>query len=78
MACVFDKLGFFCIVALCGAMWHYVALCVTQKKKFLKNIFVFFLHCGTMWHYSCIKQKLKYIAFLTNLFFIVALCGTIF
>ena len=56
------KTSFLNFVALCGAMWRYVALFLGKCKnlKNLKNkFFEFFELCGIMWRY-------------------VALCGTIF
>jgi hypothetical protein len=56
-------------------MWHYVALFLYKAKIEIHCVFdkfVFFIValCGTMWHYFLIKQKLKYIVFLTFSFFL--------
>ena len=52
----------FSSVALCGAMWHYVALSEffieTKKSHVSQYLLDLCKFCGTMWHY-------------------VALCGTI-
>ena len=50
-------LVFFFIVALCGTMWHYVALFMYKAKILIHCVFDTFCFfcivalCGTMWHY---------------------------
>ena len=76
---------FFCIVALCGTMWHYVALFLYKAKieiHCLFDKFCFFLHCGTVWHYvalcgtMCNSKKLKKTRVLWYFRVLFLHCGT--
>jgi len=65
-------------VALCGTMWHYVAL--SKKQKNVKIINFDENSCGTMWHYvalcGTIKKAKKHKKTRNLMKTVVALCGT--